>query len=135
MLDEILLNLFSLLVLKMKIEICGLFLYLITFLCVDDLRLFTWEQFKQLKQLLDTLPLKDFPQTHFPRPRPKQPRVTLAWKRIPEGKKAARWFMVNYTTITMKPMQEEQRNKEENPRLQLAVRLLNISLNCLIPSN
>ena len=51
MLDEILLNLFSLLVLKMKIEICGLFLYLITFLCVDDLRLFTWEQFKQLKQL------------------------------------------------------------------------------------
>ena len=49
MLDEILLNFFSLLVLKMKIGICGLFLYLITFLCMDDLISFTWEQFKQLK--------------------------------------------------------------------------------------
>lgn len=35
MLEEILLN-FSLLVLKMKIETYGLFLYLITFLCVGD---------------------------------------------------------------------------------------------------
>ena len=52
MLDEIFSN-FSLLVLKMKIETCGLLLYLITFLCVDDLISFTWEQFKQLKQLFN----------------------------------------------------------------------------------
>lgn len=36
MLEEILLNFFSLLVLTMKIETYGLFLYLITFLCVGD---------------------------------------------------------------------------------------------------
>ena len=52
MLDEIFSNLSSL-VLKMKTETCGLFLYLITFLCVDDLISFTWEQFKQLKQLFN----------------------------------------------------------------------------------
>ena len=53
MLDEILLNLFSLLVLKMKIEICGLFLYLI---------------FKQVPMKISTsLPRPDLPQnTHTP---------------------------------------------------------------------